>query len=90
MNTESSPTVSSGFIRTSSSIDNVKYILIYLKNSNPPNNIKAEDNPYIFKAINNLGGGSYLTNCRLEYGNSGFYPETEYDTDFKMQMLISQ
>ena len=30
-----------------------------------------------------LPGGASLINCRLEYGNGVFYPETEYDSDSK-------
>ena len=30
-----------------------------------------------------LPGGAFLSNCRLEYGNGVFHPETEYDSDSK-------
>ena len=32
-----------------------------------------------------LPGGSSLSNCRLEYGNGIFYPETEYDSESKVK-----
>ena len=78
MYTESAPTRSSGCFRISSSKGNVKHIY----------NRRQEDDPYIMNAfeLNRNRNNSYLTNCRLEYGNGVFYPETEYDTDFKMRI----
>ena len=78
MYTESAPTRSSGCFRISSSIGNVKHIY----------NRRQEDDPYIMNTfeLNRNRNNSYLTNCRLEYGNGVFYPETEYDTDFKMRI----
>ena len=31
-------------------------------------------------------GDGKLSNCRLEYVNGVFYPETEYDADFKLRI----
>ena len=31
--------------------------------------------------------GSSLSNCRLEYGNSVFYPELEYENDSKARVF---
>ena len=31
--------------------------------------------------------GASLSNCRLEYGNGVFYPETEYDTENKVMIF---
>ena len=31
--------------------------------------------------------GASLSNCRLEYGNGIFYPETEYDSDSKVRIF---
>ena len=85
--TESNPTKSSGFFRISSSIDNLKHIFVYLKNTNAPNNnSRQQDNSYNFKTLVDLGGGSLLSNYRIEYGNGIYYPETEYDTDFKLRI----
>ena len=36
--------------------------------------------------MTDLGRGSLLSNCRREYGNGIYYPETEYDTDFKLRI----
>ena len=34
-----------------------------------------------------LPGGASLNNCRLEYGNGVFYPETEYVTESKVRIF---
>ena len=76
----SAPTHNSGFFQISPSIDNVKAIFVYLQRAKSNN---AEANPYEFDSFNlnaDRGNGSYLTTCRLEYGNGIFYPEVEYDS----------
>ncbi|KAL9960483.1 hypothetical protein ACROYT_G033949 [Oculina patagonica] len=83
----SASTNSSGFFQISSSIDNVKAIFVYLQRAKSNN---ADENPYEFDTYNiNLdrGNGSYLTTCRLEYGNGVFYPETEYDSESKVRIF---
>ena len=77
-------TQASGFLQISASIDNVKRILIYLKNSYRDNNgdRHAENSPYLMNTFS-LPGGLSLSNCRLEYGNGVFHPETEYYSDRK-------
>ena len=83
----SAPTNSSGFFQISSSIDNVKPIFVYLQRTKTN---KSESNPYNFDTYNiNSDGanGSYLTTCRLEYGNGVFYPETEYDSQSKIRIF---
>ena len=56
-----------------------------MKNTTPPNKVQQQNNPYNFVTLVDSGGGSLLSYCRLENGNGVFYPETEYDTDFKMR-----
>ena len=34
-----------------------------------------------------LDGGASSSNCRLQYGNSTFYPELEYDSDSKVRIF---
>ena len=83
----SAPTRSSGFFQISSSIDNVKYILVYLQREKTNN---AERNPYEFDTyslISNTDATSHLTTCRLEYGNGVYYPETEYDSESKVRIF---
>ena len=84
----SAPTNTSGFFQISSSIDNVKHIFIYLKNSyrNVNDYRQAENSPYTMNTFS-LPGGASLSNCRLEYGNGVFYPETEYDSESKVRIF---
>ena len=84
----SAPTNTSGFFQISSSIDNVKHIFVYLKNSyrNAELHRQAENSPYTMNTFS-LPGGASLSNCRLEYGNGVFYPETEYDSDSKVRIF---
>ena len=84
----SAPTNTSGFFQISSSIDNVKHIFVYLKNSyrDANNHRQAENSPFTMNTFL-LPGGSSLSNCRLEYGNGVFYPETEYDSESKIRIF---
>ena len=76
------------FFQISSSIDNVKHIFVYLKNSyrDANNHRQAENSPFTMNTFL-LPGGSSLSNCRLEYGNGVFYPETEYDSEIKVRIF---
>ena len=83
----SGPRNGSGFFQISPSIDNVKAIFIYLQRAKTNN---SAANPYEFDTYNinaDRGNGSYLTTCRLEYGNGVFYPETEYDSESKVRIF---
>ena len=82
----SAQTHSSGFFQISSSIDNAKAIFVYLQREKTND---AVANPYLFDTykINLDDEASYLTTCRLEYGNGVFYPETEYDSDSKVRIF---
>ena len=84
----SAPTNTSGFFQISSSIDNVKHIFVYLKNSYRDADFQHqnENSPYTMNTFS-LPGGASLSNCRLEYGNGVFYPETEYDSESKVRIL---
>ena len=84
----SAPTNTSVFFQISSSIDNVKHIFVYLKNSyrNANDHRQAENSPYTMNTFS-LPGGASLNNCRLEYGNGVFYPETEYDSESKVRIF---
>ena len=84
----SASTTVGGFFQISASIDNVKHILIYLKNSYRDNNWDrhAENSPYLMNTFS-LPRGASLSNCRLECGNGVFYPETEYDSGSKVRIF---
>ena len=83
----SAPTNTSGFFQISSSIDNVKHIFVYLKKSYRDDDgfRQVENDPYTMNTFA-LDGAS-LSNCRLEYGNGVFYPETEYDSESKVRIF---
>ena len=84
----SASTTVGGFFQISASIDNVKHILIYLKNSYRDNtwDRHAENSPYLMNTFS-LPRGASLSNCRLECGNGVFYPETEYDSGSKVRIF---
>ena len=73
----------------SPAIDDVKHVFIYLQRTVGPNNDEAERSPYIFDTfkLNTDDGNSFLSSCRLEYGNSMYYPELEYDADSKIRIF---
>lgn len=82
----SSPTNSvSGIYQITPSIKNAKHVFVYLQR-NKTNNELA--NPYIFDTfnINSANNNCTLSTCRLQYGNSTFYPELEYDCEFKPRL----
>ena len=73
----------------SPAIDNVEHVFIYLQRTNGPNNEESERTPFIFDTfkLNAADTNSSLASCRLEYGNSTFYPELEYDADSKSRIF---
>ena len=73
----------------SPAIDNVKHVFIYLQRTDGPNNEESERTSYIFDTfkLNAADSNSSLASCRLEYGNSTFYPELEYDADSKVRIF---
>ena len=73
------------FFQISPSIDKVKAIFVYLQRAKTNN---EDENPYHFDTykLNADNDNSYLTTCRLEYGNGVFYPETEYDSESKVRI----
>ena len=82
----SAPTRNSGFFQISSSIDNVKAIFVYLQRAKTDDDT---ENPYLFDTYKlNAGDAlSFLTTCKLEYGNGVFYPETDYDSESKVRIF---
>ena len=78
-------TLTSGYFQISASIDNVKYVFLYLKKSycNANESRHEETTPYKMETFS-LDGGASHNNCRLEYGNGVFYPKLEYDSESKV------
>ena len=85
-NYSTTPRQSSGFFQISSSIDNVQHVFVYLQRAQTDD---AGENPYLFDTykLNAGDDNSYLSSCRLEYGNGIFYPEVEYDSDSKVRIF---
>ena len=73
----------------SPAIDNVKHVFVYLQRTDGPNNEESERTPYVYDTfkLNAADSNSSLSSCRLEYGNSTFYPELEYDADSKVRIF---
>ena len=73
----------------SPAIDNVRHVFIYLQRTKGPNDAEVERTPYIFDTfkLNAADANSSLSSCRLEYGNTIFYPELEYDGDSKIRIF---
>ena len=82
------PTRSGGFFQISASVDNVRHVFVYLKNSyrDAIDHRQSEHIPYTMN-IFALPAGRTLTSCRLEYGNGIFYPETEYEAESKVRIF---
>ena len=83
----SAPTNTSGFFQISSRIDNVKYICVYLQRAKSKNLLTIPYEMDTFNINANRNNASSLMNCRLEYGNRVFYPETEYDSVSKVRIF---
>ena len=60
----------------SPAIDNVKHVFIYLQRTDGPNNEESARTPYILDTfkLNAADANSFLSSCRLEYGNNVFLP----------------
>ena len=66
-------------------VKNPKYVFVFLQQTRKQNSYTQ--NPYIFDTFNIDGDNSArLATCRLQYGTS-FFPELDYDHDFKIRIL---
>ena len=66
-------------------VKNPKHVFVFLQQTRKQNSYTQ--NPYIFDTFNIDGDNSArLVTCRLQYGTS-FYPELDYDHDFKIRIL---
>ena len=69
----------------SSGIKDPKHVFVFLQQTRKQNSYTQ--NPYIFDTFDIDGDASArLDTCRLKYGTQ-FYPELEYDHDFKIRIL---
>ena len=66
-------------------IKNPKHVFVFIQQTRKQNDYQY--NPYIFDTFDIDGDDSArLDTCRLQYGTE-FYPELEYDYDFKIRIL---
>ena len=74
-----------GVFSISSGIKDPKHVFVFLQQTRKQNSYTQ--NPYIFDTFDVDGDASArLDTCRLKYGTQ-FYPELEYDHDFKIRIL---
>ena len=74
-----------GVFSISSGIKDPKHVFVFLQQTQKQNSYTQ--NPYIFDTFDIDGDASArLDTCRLKYGTQ-FYPELEYDHDFKIRIL---
>jgi len=66
-------------------VKNPKHVFVFLQQTRKQNSYTQ--NPYIFDTFNiDFDNSARLATCRLQYGTS-FYPELDYDHDFKIRIL---
>ncbi|KAL9968197.1 hypothetical protein ACROYT_G026544 [Oculina patagonica] len=69
-------------------IKNAKHVFIFIFIQQTRKVNALTQNPYFFDTFNIDGDDSAkLATCRLQYGTSQFYPELEYDENFKLRIL---
>ena len=74
-----------GMCLLSSAIKDLKHVFVFLQQSRKQNSYTQ--NPYIFDTFNiDIDDSARLDTCRLQYGTK-FYPEFDYDHDFKIRIL---
>ena len=67
-------------------LKNAKHVFIFIQQSRKENALTQ--NPYFFDTFDIDGDESAkLATCRLQYGSSQFYPELEYNENFKLRIL---
>ena len=67
-------------------IKDAKHVFIFIQQTRKVNALTQ--NPYIFDTFDIDGDRSAkLATCRLQYGTSQYYPELDYDENFKLRIL---
>ena len=67
-------------------IKDAKHVFIFIQQSRKKDALTQ--NPYFFDTFNIDGDNSAkLATCRLQYGSSQYYPELDYDENFKLRIL---
>ena len=73
--------------RIDSSIINAQHVFVYLQRLKTN---EIQQNPYLFDTFNITGADpavTWLSTCRLEYGDGVFYPEVGYESDSKIRIF---
>jgi len=73
--------------RIDASIVNARHVFVYLHRLKRNG---MEQNPYIFDTFKITGADpavTWLSTCRLEYGDGVFYPEVGYESDSKIRIF---
>ena len=67
-------------------LKDAKHVFIFIQQSRKKNALTQ--NPYFFDTFDIDGDNSAkLATCRLQYGSSQYYPELDYDENFKLRIL---
>ena len=67
-------------------VKDAKHVFIFFQQSRKENSLTQ--NPYFFDTFDIDGDNSAkLATCRLQYGSSQYYPELDYDENFKLRIL---
>ena len=67
-------------------IKEAKHVFIFIQQSRKENSLTQ--NPYFLDTFDIDGDNSAkLATCRLQYGSSQYYPELDYDENFKLRIL---
>ena len=67
-------------------VKDAKHVFIFIQQSRKVNVLSQ--NPYFFDTFDIDGDNSAkLATCRLQYGTSQYYPELDYDENFKLRIL---
>ena len=67
-------------------VKDAKHVFIFIQQSRKVNALSQ--NPYFFDTFDITGDNSAkLATCRLQYGTSQYYPELDYDENFKLRIL---
>ena len=73
--------------RIDSSIINTQHVFVYLQRLKTN---EIQQNPYLFDTFNITGADpavTWLSTCRLEYGDGVFYPEVSYEESSKIRIF---
>ena len=67
-------------------LKDAKHVFIFIQQTRKENALTQ--NPYFFDTFDIDGDNSAkLATCRLQYGSSQYYPELDYDENFKLRIL---